>query len=329
MANFKRKALMIGISNYPNHPLKYTTRDATAMAHCLSHHYDGRPNFDCHLLCSEGNYPLSRQLILEKIRELFKQECEIAALYFSGHAAVRDGFPFIATPENPDLSDGISFDRIMSIVQQSPAREKLIILDTCHSGHMGISSLLKGTTALLPLGTTIISSSRINEESIEVSGHGQFTKAILDALGGWASDLLGQVTAPSVYDYLSKSMSGWKQHPTFRTNVNRLTMLRECKPQFTFKEIHTLTELFEDDEQALPLDKEFEPYFKGDNKEKQSLYILLQRYHRTGLIIPDDNSLSLFECVRDEKSVVLTNLGKMYYHIAVQYRPFSLKAHRN
>ena len=47
-----RRALIIGIDEYPEHPLYGCVDDAEKLSQVLSRHYDGQLNFSCETLTS-------------------------------------------------------------------------------------------------------------------------------------------------------------------------------------------------------------------------------------------------------------------------------------
>ena len=79
-----KKALIIGLGNYPTAPLKGAISDAHSVHSVLQSNSDGSPNFDCKLITDE----CSKVGLKAAIRELFEGENDVALLYFSGHGVV-------------------------------------------------------------------------------------------------------------------------------------------------------------------------------------------------------------------------------------------------
>ena len=82
-----RKALVVGINDYPVAPLKGCVNDAAAIASMLEAHGDGSPNFAVKRMTQPG-VQITRSLLREAIEQLFGSECDIALFYFSGHGLI-------------------------------------------------------------------------------------------------------------------------------------------------------------------------------------------------------------------------------------------------
>jgi len=76
-----KKALVVGINNYPQDPLKGCINDASAFANTIEKNGDGSPNFDARLLTDIT----TKSELMTAIVDLFNGESDIALLYFSGH----------------------------------------------------------------------------------------------------------------------------------------------------------------------------------------------------------------------------------------------------
>ena len=82
-----RKALVVGIDYY-NHinALHGCVNDAYAVKAVLDRHMDGTVNFGVKLMTATGSgNQLTRAAIKDAIRELFRDDNEIALFYFAGH----------------------------------------------------------------------------------------------------------------------------------------------------------------------------------------------------------------------------------------------------
>ena len=79
-----RKALVVGINNYPSSPLRGCINDASAFGGIVGTNGDGSPNFDVKL---ETDVPTKAEL-KGLIVELFSGVCDTALLYFSGHGFI-------------------------------------------------------------------------------------------------------------------------------------------------------------------------------------------------------------------------------------------------
>ena len=144
-----RRALIIGINDYEWGPLKGCIPDANNMAEVLSRHYDDSPNFSCKVLTSD-NVTITRSRLIKNVNELFKKEGDIALLYFSGHGAENNLGGYLVTQDARKYDQGISVNDIISLaIEARQIRQVFIILDCCHSGHLGNLPVIKGETALL------------------------------------------------------------------------------------------------------------------------------------------------------------------------------------
>ena len=76
-----RKALVVGINNYPDMALDCCIGDARAVAELLKSNADGSDNFEVILAIDV----MKRTELMGLIRDLFSNDSEIALLYFSGH----------------------------------------------------------------------------------------------------------------------------------------------------------------------------------------------------------------------------------------------------
>ena len=129
-----RKALVVGINNYPNAELYGCINDAAAFGNTLETNGDGSPNFDVRLITDVQ----TKGELKGHIKELFAGDCETALFYFSGHGFFDEtGGGIIVTPDFTANDEGISMDDILHITNNSKAQNRVIILDCCHSGSFG------------------------------------------------------------------------------------------------------------------------------------------------------------------------------------------------
>src|SRR4051812_8538600 len=81
-----RKALLVGINDYPGCPLTGCENDVKRLTSILRRNYDDSPNFEClPVLSSEQSVTRSRLRGL--IGELFAKPADAALFYFSGHGS--------------------------------------------------------------------------------------------------------------------------------------------------------------------------------------------------------------------------------------------------
>lgn len=306
-----RKALVVGINNYPTAPLKGCVNDATAFATTIEKNGDGAPNFAVRL---ETDVPTKAQL-KTLLRELFEGDSDIALFYFSGHGFFNDLGGYIVTPDHQQNDEGVSMDEILTLANKSKAKDKVIILDCCHSGAFGSPAITGSTSAQIIEGVVILTASRAAESAIEVNGHGIFTNLLIDALQGGAADLRGHITPGSVYAYVDQALGPWDQRPVFKTNVTRFTSLRTISPQVPVEVLRKMTEYFSVPEQEYQLD----PTYEFDNKdiavpEKVAILKNLQKLVSIGLVMPVGEE-HMYYAAQNSKTCKLTALGYHYWRL--------------
>ncbi len=128
-----RRALVVGINNYPSAPLKGCVNDASELAGILRTNSNGSPNFDVILRTDIASWGELKGMI----EELFKGELEAALFYFSGHGYVDATGGKLVTPDFARYDEGVSMDEIMTLANKSKTRNRVVILDCCHSGAFG------------------------------------------------------------------------------------------------------------------------------------------------------------------------------------------------
>lgn len=151
-----RKALVIGIDEYPVDPLQFCVNDAATLAEILRSNGDNSPNFEVRL---ETNVKTKSELV-EKIGRLFEGSPDVVLLYFAGHGCLNSTGGVIMTPDFKKHDEGVTMDHVLKLASNSQARNKVIILDCCKSGAMGTPTLSNESAAELKTGLTILSACR-------------------------------------------------------------------------------------------------------------------------------------------------------------------------
>src|ERR1700722_12091818 len=301
-----RKALLIGINDYPKFPLTGCINDASAFSAIIETNGDGSPNFDVHLNINTPTKGELKGLIIE----LFNGDSETALLYFSGHGLLDETGGYIVTPDFKPKDEGGFMDDIFIFAKDLKAKNKVIILDCCNSGALGSPKTLGGKSAHIGEGVSILTASRDNENAIEVNGHGVFTNLLLDALQGGSADLRGHITPGSVYAYIDQALGPWDQRPVFKTNVTRFTSLRTINPQVPIEILRKIIEYFPVPEEQFPLDPSFEDTNKKDiiheiilpHAEPGNVAIFknLQKLQSVGLVVPIDAPFMYFAAMKSK-----------------------------
>jgi len=266
-----RRALCVGIDLYPFGSLTGCVSDAERMAGVLATNEDGSPNFDCRILTAplEGTVDaVTRPVLRQAVEQLFKDQADVALLHFSGHGTVNNLDGYLVTQDAKSYDEGVSMSDVLKMANGSAASEVVILLDCCHSGNLGNPPVIDNTKALLREGVSILTASRGDQPSVEVSGGGLFTSLVVDALGGGAADILGEVTAPAVYAYVEAALGAWDQRPLFKAHVAKVIELRRCQPAVDPTILRRLPEYFPLPAEDLPLDPGYEPTSGTADPEK-------------------------------------------------------------
>lgn len=323
-----RKALIIGIDHYTNiSPLSGCVNDAHSVKSILERHADGTINFANPRLItgtSDSNI-IKKQHLKEAVRELFRDDSDIALLYFAGHGYIEDTGGFLCASDCETGDDGLSLHEIMTLANQSRAKNKVIILDSCHSGVAGSNPINPALTELKE-GTTILTASTEDQYAMEVEGGGAgvFTNLLVDALNGAAANLVGDVTPGSIYAHIDQSLGPWAQRPVFKTNVKTFVSLRKASPAISLADLQALTTHFPRADFQFQLDPSFEPErfdeqlndpeIPPPNEKNTVIFSLLQRYVKVNLVRPVGET-HMWHAAMNRKSCELTVLGQHYWKL--------------
>lgn len=310
-----RKALVVGIDYYENvSRLHGCVNDAYAVKNVLERHGDGSPNFGVNtIVSSDSTSKIERRQLKDLVTELFRDDADIALFYFSGHGYIESTGGYLITSECTDGDDGFSMDELLTIANASKAKNKVVILDCCHSGLVGSPSSAQDK-AFLSEGVTILTASAKDQYSIESGGSGVFTSLFVDALNGSASNLVGDITPGSVYAHIDQSLGPWEQRPIFKTNVKRFISLREVQPPIALDDLRQINKLFPDPTFNFPLDPSFEPTSDTPDEQNTEIFSLLQKYSRINLVKPIDEE-HMYYAAMNSTGCKLTVLGAHYWNL--------------
>ncbi|CAN7273401.1 caspase family protein [Paenibacillus sp. LjRoot56] len=308
-----RKALIVGIDDYPNAELSGCVSDATSISNLLERDGDGSPNFSI-LAMTSPPHQITRSQLREAISKLFDGENDVALFYFAGHGMVNSAGGWIVTNDFKQYDEGISMDEILALANKSKSKDKVIILDCCHAGAFGNPAVSGSTFTQLSDGVTILTACRPTEKSAEQYGQGLFTSLLIDALYGGASDIRGYITPGSLYSYVDEALGPWDQRPVFKTNVSRFTKLRKVPPKIPSETLRMLTEYFLHPEEEHHLDPEYEDTVLEHKPDKVKIFKHLQKFVSEGLVKPVDEEYMYFAAI-NSKSCRLTALGYQYWRL--------------
>jgi hypothetical protein len=195
----------------------------------------------------------SRGIILDEVRRLAYSASEADRLmfYFSGHghriAGVDDHFLVpqdVYSDSEPDAL--VSMRHVMELLQESTARQTLIVLDACLSGPTLLGRKLSAARfsprffndyVASTRGFAVLSSSSSDEASFEQSPNPKlslFTHYLNQALRGDPGALDDSVlTLASLYDFLSTHVRrdgksrGFRQTPSLASSVSGVLVLAD------------------------------------------------------------------------------------------------------
>lgn len=315
-----RKALVVGINNYHGSPLSGCINDAEAVEQILQRNGDGTVNFSVKKALDVNTKGELRGLI----EDCFSGDADIALFYFSGHGYIDAVGGNIVTPDYSKHDMGVSMNDILSIVNNSKCKNKIVILDCCHSGFLGTITTTGQTAAIISEGVTLLTASKSDEPAMEIAGHGVFTSLLLSALSGGAADVTGYITPGGIYAYIDKALGPWEQRPVFKTNVTRFSPLRKVIPQVNEEILRRMITYFDKPDTELSLDPSYEPT-NAPNVEHDviephaikahvTIFSDLQKLEGVGLVVPCEEEHMYFAAMKS-KSCKLTPAGQHYWRL--------------
>ena len=322
-----RKALIVGINYYEKAGSLYgCVNDAYAVNAMLERDADGSRNFHTRMLTSVApGEEVKRTALREAIHELFAGDDEIALLYFTGHGYIESSGGYLCPSDTETGDDGISLADVMTWANKSAARNKVIILDSCHSGVVGKNPI--APVVELSEGVTILTASTEEQYANEKNGSGVFTTLLVDALGGAAANLIGDVTPGSVYAHIDQSLGAWAQRPVFKTNVKTFVSLRKVQPPLELGDLRRIATLFPEPGFEFQLDPSYEPMrseadknapdYIPPNTERTAIFAILQKYNRVNLVVPI-RAPHMWHAAMEGKACTLTALGEHYRRLVAE-----------
>lgn len=327
-----KKALIVGIDDYPTSPLSGCVNDAVAIANTLEKNGDGSPNFSIRLLASNQTN-VSTAVLSEAISELFSGDADTVLLFFAGHGIINPdtNAGYIVSQNGSKGSWGISLSEILGLANKAYPRIKstVLILDSCHSGFAGeVSALGNEQIAAIGSGVTILTACHRNGTAGEVNGHGLFTDILIDGLSGSSADICGRITPASVYSHVDQTLGPWEQRPIYKANVQTFITLRQVNPKIPLEILRRLPEYFPDATSTFSLDPSFEPdrenvpdKFKNVpiNEDNVRIFKELQMCNKHGLVMPI-NAEHMYYAAIGSTGCKLTALGAHYRKLAEMKR---------
>lgn len=254
-----RSALVVGIDKYQDgRRLTAAAADATGIAGLLRRDgLAGLPNWSVALMTDTGRGDVvgAAQLRNAVSDLLTSKRGHDVLLYFAGHA--------VRTPWGSQLQayDGsaLSFNDLLSLINQSRASTVTVILDCCVSSDLGNEAEPADTDpfhvdrALLRENLSILSASLPFEEAQETHRHGAFTKMLLGGLEGAAAELNGTITVLALYSHAAAAFGGHAQRPTLKSHVVHPVVLRQVEPLVSLERLARIVDLFPTEDHAVAL----------------------------------------------------------------------------
>ena len=322
-----RIALIVGINYYEHGSSLFgCVDDAHAVKAVMERHDGGSVNFDCILLTGTGQSDrVDRGDLKDNIKKLFETDAETALFYFAGHGHIEATGGYLLATNSSRGDEGVSLSEILTMANASPATNKIIVLDSCHSGIAGTPPS-SDQLATLSEGLTVLTASTKDQYATEENGRGVFTTLFVDALTGSAANLTGDITPGSVYAHIDQSLGAWEQRPVFKTNVKEFVSLRKVAPPIPTSDLRRITEFFPSPGFEFPIDPTYEPEMKGrddgmppPNPENTRVFAILQRYNRLNLLVPVDVP-HMWNAAMEGKTCKLTALGEHYRRLVEKNR---------
>ncbi len=212
-------AVVIGISQYREEVIPkvpYAVKDAEAIAQLLEKQA-GIPKTHIRLLTDAKATSADLRTIGDWLKMRVKPESTIY-IYYAGHGTPnpQTGEAYLVPWDgNPDYPAGLyPLNDLYATLNKLPAKDIVVLLDSCFSGAQGRSVLAKGArpmvisaeNPLLASGKVIVlaasTGSQISSD-YDKAGHGLFTHAVLAGLHGAADqDQNGLVTLRELFPYV-------------------------------------------------------------------------------------------------------------------------------
>ncbi|MEW6078694.1 MAG: caspase family protein [Thermodesulfobacteriota bacterium] len=246
-------AILIGVNRYHESlgPLKYAVNDCRRIAEILKQGQDG---FSAdHVLLLTDDQPEDRRPTYANIHSWLAswlsqpKEDDTVLVYFSGHGRDLGGKCYLA-PGDATLHTmhvtGIPVAHVQDILARCAARQKILILDACHSGAGKDVAAMPGSIMeqiAAGKGIYTITSCDADELSHEwdEKKQGVFSYYLAEALSGACPpDAQGRVTAESLYEWVYDRVRSWaaqkrcSQTPKRFAEGTGIVTVREGEPDW-------------------------------------------------------------------------------------------------
>ncbi len=217
-------AILIGVNRYHESlgPLKYAVNDCRRVGEVLTHGDDG---FSAdHVLLVTDDQPENRRPTYANIHSWLAcwlsqpKEDDTIFVYFSGHGREMGGKCYLA-PGDATLQTmhvtGIPVAHVQDILARCKAKQKILVLDACHSGAGKDVAAMSGSMMdqiAAGKGIYTITSCDADELSHEWDDkkQGVFSYYLAEALSGACpADTQGRITAELLYEWVYDRVRSW------------------------------------------------------------------------------------------------------------------------
>ncbi|MBW4641412.1 MAG: caspase family protein [Goleter apudmare HA4340-LM2] len=213
----KKLALLIGVSDYQAglSPIPTATRDVAAMQRVLQN-----PDLGGFAVKTLVNPDLITMQIA--IEELFNncEKNDVTLLFFSGHGITDDANRLYlatgSTRKDVFYSTAVSASNVKNIMQNSPSKWQVVILDCCYSGAFALDWKPKPTSA----GCALLASSSAVRLSFAAEESGIYTRYLVEGIETGAADVNqdGVISVDELNDYVLGKVQA--QRPDMRPEMH-------------------------------------------------------------------------------------------------------------
>jgi hypothetical protein len=219
-----QRALVIGVSNYPNpkDKLPAVAADVREMAKVLS---SRNGTFASKSIKVLADNEATRDSVLAALVSAFEgSEAETVFVYIAGHGMQIGGKYYYVAYDTANESTAVPLATIKALFDSTKSRRAFLWLDFCHSGGIlargdseDIDIIKREIGVVSGHGKVIVAACTAAQLSYESStlGHGFFTHALLRGLQGEAKSSQGEVTAHSLYEFIDHQVTNQRQQPVF------------------------------------------------------------------------------------------------------------------
>jgi hypothetical protein len=236
-----RDALVVGINTYQHLPgLRAPAQDAESVARCLESFGECRVVRQPEVITQQKpaigprgivTTPMLEEALIKLFKPAGKNIPQTAIFYYSGHglqrqAGIQEGY--LATSDaNPAAGHyGLSLHWLRRLLQESPVRQRVILLDCCNSGEF-FNMLEADPGARAGTDRLFMAAAREYESAYEsLDGvHSVFTQALLSGLNPYKVKG-GIVNGHSLTDRVNRQLKGELQQPLFESSGSEIVLTR-------------------------------------------------------------------------------------------------------